>query len=273
MPLKGNLKDFAFTQLLNLVNLAHKTGSLIIDGSDDQAQITFKEGKLAFARMGKLDGSLAAVLQRNKKINPVQYRTIKERASKMSDKELGLLLINAGYLKQEDIIVSLQQYFLAIVRQLFTWNEANFHFDQDLMAPEDKITVRVSLENLIIEGVRQSKEWEQLTDEIPSLDMALKFADRPGANLNNVNLSVEEWRVVSYINPKNTIRQISRATKMNDLEIRRVVYGLVQAGLVEIIRPQGLPIPTPAGRSAFPTQNREEQKSLVNRLINRIRSL
>jgi hypothetical protein len=273
MPLKGNLKDFAFTQLLNLVNLAHKTGSLVIDGLEDQAQITFKEGKLAFARMGKQDGSLAAVLQRNKKISPVQFRTLKERASQMSDKELGLLLINAGYLKQEDIIISLQQYFLTIVRQLFTWNEANFHFDLDLKAPEDKITVRVSLENLIIEGVRQSKEWEQLTDEIPSLDMALKFADRPGANLKNVNLSVEEWRVVSYINPKNSIRQIARATKMNDLEIRRIVFGLVQAGLVEIIRIQGVPIPTPAGRQAFPTQNRDEQKSLVNRLIARIRSL
>ena len=48
----------------------------------------------------------------------------------------------------------------------------------------------------------------------------------PGRNMRNVNLSVEEWRVVSYINPKNSIRQIARATKMNDLEIRRIVYGL-----------------------------------------------
>jgi hypothetical protein len=273
MPLKGNLRDFAFTQLLNLVNLARKTGSLIIDGSDDQAQFAFKEGKLAYARMGKQDGSLAAVLQRNKKINLAQYRTIKERGSQMSDKELGLLLINAGYLKQEDILLSLQQHFLGIVRQLFTWSEGNFRFDLDLMAPEDKITVRVSLENLIIEGVRQSKEWEQLTDEIPSLDMALKFADRPGNNLRNVNLSVEEWRVVSYINPKNTIRQISRASKMSDLEIRRVVYGLLQAGLVEIIRPEGVALVAAAGRQAFPSQNRDEQRSLINRLINRIRSL
>jgi hypothetical protein len=79
----------------------------------------------------------------------------------------------------------------------------------------------------------------QLQDEIPSLEMALKFADRPGANLRNVNLSVEEWRVVSYINPKNTIRQIARTVKMNDLEIRKVIYGLLQAGLVEIVRPPG----------------------------------
>ena len=116
------------------------------------------------------------------------------------------------------------------------------------------------------------REWELLQDEIPSLDMALKFTDRPGTNLKNVNLSVEEWRVVSYVNPKNTMRQISSATKMNDLEIRRIVYGLLQAGLVEMIRQEGSAPPVSPVR-VFPTQNKEEQKSLVNRLINRIRSL
>jgi predicted DNA-binding transcriptional regulator len=114
------------------------------------------------------------------------------------------------------------------------------------------------------------REWEQLQEEIPSLDMALKFMDRPGTNLRNINLSVEEWRVVSYVNPKNTMRQIAHATKMNDLEIRRVVYGLLQAGLVEIVRPGGVPL---TNQRMFPTTNKEEQKSLVNRLIGRIRSI
>jgi len=120
----------------------------------------------------------------------------------------------------------------------------------------------------LFEGARQLREWEQLQDEIPSLDMALKFTDRP---LKNVSLSVEEWRVVSYINPKNTMKQIAQTNKMNDLEIRRIVYGLLQAGLVEIVRPEGMVIPM--SPKTFPTQNKEEQKSLVNRLIGRIRSL
>ena len=85
-------------------------------------------------------------------------------------------------------------------------------------------------------------------------------------------MSVEEWRVVSYINPRNTMRQIASATKMNDLEIRRIIYGLLQAGLVEVTRQAGALPPTPSVR-VFPSDNKEEQKSLVNRLINRIRSL
>ncbi len=162
------------------------------------------------------------------------------------------------------------------MRRLFTWVEGFFRFDQDVTPPDGKITIRMDLENLIIEGARQLREWEQLQEEIPSLDMALKFTDRPGTNIQKVNLSLEEWRVVSYVNPKNTIRQIARATKMNDLEIRRVVYGLIQAGLVEIVRPEGAPAPRPQTQQLprqFPTPDKEEQKSLVNRLINRIRSL
>lgn len=272
MALKGNLRDFTITQLLNLINLARKTGTLIIEGPTEAARIAFREGKLSFAQYGQEDTSLAAVLLRSNKISQNQYKILHERAARMSDKELGLLLINAGYLTQEDILTSVQHYFVDVVRRLFTWVEGFFRFEQAPGFPGDgHITVRVDLENLIIEGSRQLREWEQLQDEIPSLEMALKFTDRPGTNLKNINLSVEEWRVVSYVNPKNTMHQIARTVKMNDLEIRRVVYGLLQAGLVEIIRPGGMPQPVPA--RSLPVKNKEEQKSLVNRLISRIRSL
>jgi hypothetical protein len=268
MALRGNLRDFTITQLLNLINLAGKTGTLVVDGPADQAHVAFLNGKLAFARVGKEDNRLATVLHRAKKLTVNQYRALVERAGDMTDKELGLLLINAGYVTQEDILMNLQEYFSETVRRLYTWVEGSFRFEADLLPPEDRINVRLDLENLIIEGSRQLHEWEQLQDEIPSLEMALKFTDRP---LKNVNLSVEEWRVVSYINPKNTMKQIASANKMNDLEIRRIVYGLLQAGLVDIVRPEGATIaPSP---KMFPTQNKEEQKSLVNKLIGRIRSL
>jgi DNA-binding MarR family transcriptional regulator len=257
---------------LNLINLAKKTGTLVVEGPVEPAKVIFREGKLAFATIGREDNSLAEVLYRNKKISVGQLRIIKERASAMSDKELGLLLINAGYLTQDDIFSSLQQHMVDIVRRLYHWAEGLFRFDNDYVIPEDKIAVRVDLENLIIEGARQMREREQLHEEIPSLDMALKFTERPGTNLRNINLSVEEWRVVSYINPRNSIRQIARATKMNDLEIRRVVYSLLQAGLIEVIRPEGASVAV-IGRPVFQTGNKEEQKSLVNRIISRIRSL
>ena len=42
MALKGNLHDFSFTQLLNLIHLARKTGTLAIDGRGSAARIAFR---------------------------------------------------------------------------------------------------------------------------------------------------------------------------------------------------------------------------------------
>ena len=282
MALKGNLRDFSITQVLNLINLAQKTGSLIVERPSETVWLFFREGKLAYAQIEQEDSSLASILYNANKINQTQFRAIKERAAHMSDKELGLLLINANYITQQDILTSLQSFFVDIVHRLYTWGEGLFRFDNELTPPDDKIAVRINLENLIIEGARNLREREQLQVEIPSLDMALKFTDRTGVDIRNVNLSVEEWRVVSYINPKNTMHQISRTTKMNDLDIRRIVYGLLQAGLVEIIRPSGAPpiIPPSRGRvsGTTPVQepaliNKIVQKSLINRIISRLRSM
>ncbi len=268
MALRGNLRDFTITQLLNLINLASKTGTLVVDGASEQAFISFREGKLAYARIGREDGSLAAVLHKANKINANQYRAIADRAGQMTDKELGLLLINAGYVTQEDILLNLQGYFTDVVRRLFTWVEGIFRFENEMLPPDDRINVKLDLENIIIEGSRQLRELEQLKDEIPSLDMALKFTERP---LTNVNLSVDEWKVVKFVDPKNTMRQIAGTNKLTEIEIRRIVYGLLQAGLVELVRPTGAPVQ--ASPKMFPTPDKEEQKSLINKLIGRIRTM
>jgi hypothetical protein len=281
MPLKGNLRDFSTTQLLNLINLAKKTGTLVIEVPGQGAQMAFRNGKLIYAQMGQEDNNLAVVLRKAGKITDEQAKALRARAATASDKELGLLLINAGYVNQNDILTSLRNHIVETVYRLFTWVEGMFSFEAALMPGDDKITVPIDLENVIMEGARRMREWEQLTEELPNLDMALKFTDRPNANIRNMNLSVEEWRVVSFINPKNSMKAIAKANNMNDLEIRKVVYGLLQAGLVEVIRPEGAPKPsmpmTSAGRKAAAVAAtpaaKAQQAGVINKLIARIKSL
>ncbi len=49
MALKGKLEDFGITQLLNLINLARKTGTLYLDQPDQEAYLCFREGSLIYA--------------------------------------------------------------------------------------------------------------------------------------------------------------------------------------------------------------------------------
>jgi hypothetical protein len=280
MALKGNLRDFSTTQLLNLINLAKKTGTLVIEGPGQGARMAFHTGKLVYAQMGTDDGNLSSILRKAGKINDEQVKAIKARAATASDKELGLLLINAGYVSQSDILTSIRTHNLDIVYRLFTWVEGLFSFDPTLLPGNDKITIPIDLENVIMEGTRRMREWERLAEELPNLDMALKFTERPTANIKNMNLTVEEWRIIPFISPKNAMRAIARANNMSDLDIRRIVYGLLQAGMVEVVRPENMPRPAPPPTSvsarrpqAAPPPDKTAQMSVVNKLIARIRAL
>jgi hypothetical protein len=274
MALKGNLRDFSTVQLLNLINLARKTGTLMIDKSETQASLSFKEGKLIYATLDGDGDHLSELLRRAGKLTEEQARAIQSRASERSDKELGLLLVNAGYVSQDDVVTSVRSYILSNVYPLFTWPNGDFRFDSSLLSVEDRITVPIDLENVILEGSRRLEEWKRMQDELPDLDASLKFVDRPGTNLRDINLNVEEWRVVSFINPRNTIRQIAHYNNMSDFQIRKIVYGLLQAGLVELVRPEVEAEAEPSGEAVQPEERRPAVKrNVIVRLIDRIREL
>jgi hypothetical protein len=133
--------------------------------------------------------------------------------------------------------------------------------------------VPIDLKNVIIEGTRRAQEIKPLEEELPNLDMALKFPEAPGDKFRGIHLGVEEWRVVSFINPKNSMRQIAKACNMTDTEIRRVVYGLLQAGLVELVKPPGMQPLYPSGgtRRKMAVQAPTVKRSVVERLIAKIK--
>jgi hypothetical protein len=275
MALKGNLRDFSTTQLLNLIHLARKTGSLTIQVPAGVTTLYFREGKLVYASTGNRDGHLASVLARSGKLTEEQAKIIRTRSGTKADKELGMLLISAGHVTQQDIVKSVRGDILETVYGLFTWSDGVFHFEPNQLPSDDAITVPIDLENIILEGSRRVKEWERLQDELPNLDVALRFTDRPQAQLRNINLSVDEWRVISYINPRNSIKQIAQRIGMDDFQIRKIIYGLLQAGLVEMVEPEGAPPrrPPSTAMQEIVSGPPAVKRSVIRKLIDRIKRL
>jgi hypothetical protein len=293
MPLQGNLRDFSTTQLLNLINLSGRTGTLkIFEGvptgeldamqnermapGEERASVAFRSGKLIQALLSGQTGDLIAVLNKAGKLNDQQASTIRQRAKGTSDKALAMRLIGANYVTQQDIVTSIQQYTLDVVYNLMALNHGPFRFEDNQLPDGNRILVPIDLENVIIEGARRMREVEELSRHLPNLDMALKFPENPKEKFKGIHLSVEEWRVVSFVNPKNTIRQIAKANNMSDIEIRRVVYGLEQAGLVEIVKPLGADQKPGARRPAMGRRGKTQQpiqRDVVSKLIDKIKSI
>jgi hypothetical protein len=298
MPLQANLRDISATQVLNLVNLAKKSGMLTVyeavnvEGETDamnqvkqvaggeRCKVAFKAGKLIYAAMGGQEGDLITVLNKAGKLTDNQAKVIRERAKDGNDKALAMLLINANYVTQQDIVASIKQHMLDVVYNMLSWRDGPFRFDDDGTPSAERILVPVELENVIIEGTRKIQEADRLMEEIPDLNVSLRFPEDPKKKFQGIHLSVEEWRVVSFVNPKNSIKQIAKANNMSDMEIRRVVYGLIMAGLVQIVKPadgSGAAAPAAAANSRAAKRAKarkpQVQESVVNRLIDKIKSL
>lgn len=279
MALQGNLRDFSITQLLNLVHLARKTGALTLQVDSVTTALFFREGKLVYTTSTDHDDQLVGMLARAGKLTSEQAQMIRSRSAGHSDKKLAMMLINAGTVTQKDIVGSIRKDFLEIVYRLFTWSDGRFLFEPNRLAAEDAITISIDLENVILEGSRHVKEWEHLQDEVPDLDVALKFTDSPQSQLRNISLSVDEWRMISYISPRNSIRRIAQRIGMDDFRIRKITYGLLQAGLVEIVEPERAParlVPSKAAEKAVEkavSHAPAVKRSVIHRLIDRIKRL
>lgn len=274
MALKGNLQDFSTTQLLNLVNLARKTGKLTVEGSNT-ATLYFREGRLTHASRSTEDGHLTTMLLRTGRLNKEQVEAVNSHASSSSDRIVGKYLMDAKLVSRDDIVQGVKDYMLEIVYDLFTWAEGNFYFEQDVLTSNDRITVPLNLDNVILEGSRRIQELDRLQDELPDLGkIALKITDKP---LRDVKLTQDDWRVISHIHPRNTVKQIAQNNNMDEFQIRKIVYGMLQAGLVEIILPEGMepkkraPV-TRAGRR-IASQTPAEKRSVVTKLIDRIKRI
>ena len=285
MALKGRLEDFGITQLLNLINLARKTGTLYLEESKQNSYLCFREGKLIYATMEGVEDSLPAILQQANVFTPRQVQMIQANMPNKSDREIAQVLITSGRLQQQLVVKSVREHILNLVYQIFSLTEGTFRFEPSKLPVQGKIATSIALENVIMEGSRRLKEWERLEDELPDLDISLKFADCPTTPLRDVNLSVEEWRVISFVNPSNSIRQIAQFNSMSELQIRKIVYRLLQAGLVEVIRPPRSVAARPAARTtSVPSASQQQaptsrsrrpavKRGIIHRLIGRIREL
>jgi hypothetical protein len=276
MALKGRLQDFSTAQLLNLINLARKSGKLDLSNQNQGAYLFFKEGRLIHASTSMEEGHLAAMLFKVGKLSQDQVAAINNQYNSSSDRIIGKYLMDARLVSRDDIVQGVKDYMLGIVYDLFTWTDGNFYFEQDALPAKDRITVPLNLDNVILEGSRRIQEAGRLQDELPDLStIALKITDKP---LRDVKLTQDDWRVISHIHPRNSVKQIAQNNNMDEFQIRKIVYGMLQAGIVEIIRPEGLEqrkIKAPVSRAGrrVATQSPAEKRSVVTKLIERIKRI
>lgn len=270
MALVGNIRDFGLSDFLYLVDRGYKTGGLHLNYEQEMALLFFEKGKLVMA-VRRPEDQDAGLLVRLGVLNPDQLSEARQRlTTRGNGTTLTQVLVEDAIVERDQMQNALQGFTEESVYGLFGWPEGDFRFEQNQRPPADApiIPTPISVDHLIMEGVRRIDEWGRIKDRIPSTDLVVRFIEQPGERAKGVKLAPEEWRIFARINGKDTLAEIASKTGMSDFDVCRIVYGFLTAGLVEVQKkpPQAL------GRAAQADAPRVK-KSLVNRIINRIKGM
>ena len=114
---------------------------------------------------------------------------------------------------------------------LFTLPAGTFVFDEGVDLPPREING--SNEMLIMEGIRRVDEWTLIRDRTPPLDTVLGLAMTLNERRPEVSLAPEEWRILTLVDGRNTIAEISDRSGLGEFRTCQIIVRLLDALLIE----------------------------------------
>ncbi|HMQ32018.1 MAG TPA: DUF4388 domain-containing protein [Chloroflexaceae bacterium] len=272
MALVGNIRDFGLSDFLYLVDRGYKTGGLHLSHGPEMALLFFEKGKLAMV-VRRPEDERGDLLVRLGLLSPDKLAQARdELAARGNGATLTQVIVERELASRDQLQTALQSFTEESVYGLFGWPEGEFRFEQNQRPAADApvIPTPISVDHLIMEGVRRIDEWGRIKDRIPSTDMVVRFLEQPGERVKGIKLATEEWRIFARINGRDTLAEIARKTGLSEFDVCRIVYGFLTAGLVEVQkRPRAALSRAPQAPADLP----RVKKSLVNRIIDRIKSM
>jgi hypothetical protein len=94
-------------------------------------------------------------------------------------------------------------------------------------------TITTSNEVIIMEGIMRQDAWESIQEKVPSLTMIPRLVPNPSSGTTEINLEAEEWRVLTMVNGKNTVAQISQHSGLGEFRTCEIIAQLLTNGLIE----------------------------------------
>lgn len=227
---RGDLETTSVAELFRSLMGSRETGILTLRNGEITKSVYIQKGRVVYAASTNPDERLGESLLVLGKITARQYR----EASRLirPGRRLGAILVELGALEPDDLIPSVEQHAREILMDLFHWVHGEYELNMKDMDPDNVITLNISTENLILEGIRRCRAWSQVARGIGSIDTVYL----PTGNtevLYKLELSAEEQEVLSHVNGRSTVEHICDVSYLSNFETCRVLWALQVLGVVK----------------------------------------
>src|SRR5262245_8100537 len=142
MAIQGTLKTMSLTDLLQFLAAGRKSGTLRFDRGNVSKQVFFENGLIVGSKSNDPREYLGQVLLHYGKVDDSQLREARE-ILRSSGSRLGDVLVEQGFLTDDEVLDILKTRTLDAIYDLFLWSEGEFEFYDDEPLPEDVTVIEV----------------------------------------------------------------------------------------------------------------------------------
>lgn len=234
LDLQGKIENFNLAEIFQLIASGKNSGTLGIQRDDSIVMIYFQDGEIIYGYGPNQTYHLGELLKENGNITESQLQeTVSIQSKSENSRRLGEILISRGYIDRADLEKVITRQIESILFSLLSWESGTFKFYQDQFPTEEEITVSISVENMIMEGLRRVDEMKLVKDMLPHENMVLEISTTKKDRGRNVSLFSDEWNIMSLVNGQRTIRQIIAKSTIGKEETEVSISKLMISGIIK----------------------------------------
>lgn len=247
LDLQGNIEKFTLAEIFQLVAAGRKSGTLGIQRDDSIVMIYFDKGEIIYGYGPRQTFHLGQLLKERGKLTAKQLdEAVQTQARTDNTRRLGEILISKQFIDRADLQSVVQEQVSELLFSLLSWQCGSFKFYENQFPTDEEITVRLSVENVILEGLRRLDEENMIADTLPNLDTVYVLSASQGGRNRAVTLEANEWNTMALIDGHRTLNQICEAGQLTrDLTLRTLAK-LKLSGIIAATERKAITVVEPA---------------------------
>jgi hypothetical protein len=233
LDLTGNIEQFTLPEILQLIAAGRKSGTLGITREDQIIMIYFDRGDIIYGYGPGQAFHLGQMLQERGAISPENLaEAVRIQTKTENSKRLGEILISRRFIDRVDLEAVVKSQIETLLYSILSWQEGAFKFYEGKYPTEEEITVRLSVENVILEGLRRIDEANMVRQTLPDLDTVYTISASQAGRTRDVALKANEWNVMALVDGHRSIEQICKTSRVDRNETLTRLAQLKLAGII-----------------------------------------
>ena len=233
LDLQGRIERFTLPEILQLIASSRKSGTLGIQRDDSIVMVYFRDGNVVYGYGPRQTFHLGQLLKERGVITDQQLQeAVNVQAKSENSKRLGEIMIGRNYIDRADLTLVVTRQVEELLYSLLSWQTGSFKFYDNQFPTEEEITVDLSVENVILEGLRRVDEMNMVRETLPNLEAVYTISASQAGRTRNVTLKAEEWNVMALVDGRRDFNQICKLGSLKRDETLRVLAHLKLAGII-----------------------------------------